>query len=75
MKKSDIALLIFIAGSSVLVAYVVARMVFGDVYNGSATVKTVEKINTVVQDPDPEIFNKDAINPAVKVNIEERAQE
>ena len=71
MKKTDIAMLILIASVSVLVAFFVAKAFFGDVYNGTATVKTIDliDIDSKKTDPSPEIFNKDAINPAVQVQI------
>jgi hypothetical protein len=69
MKKTDIAMIILIASVSVIVSYFVARSIFGDVYNGSAKVKTIDKIDSNIVEPSTEIFNKDAINPAVPVEI------
>jgi hypothetical protein len=69
MKKADIAMIILIASVSVMVSYFVARSVFGDVYNGSAKVKTIDKIDAGIVEPSKDIFNKDAINPAVQVQI------
>ncbi|MCX6728888.1 MAG: hypothetical protein NTV39_03960 [Candidatus Saccharibacteria bacterium] len=69
MKKTDIAMIILIASVSVLVSYFVARSFFGDVYSGTAKVKTIDKIDSSIVDPSPDIFNKDAINPAVQVQI------
>lgn len=71
MKKTDIAMIILIASVSVLLAYFVAKGIFGDVYNGTTRVKTVEKISSKIVDPDKKIFNKTSINPAVRVVIEE----
>ncbi|MEI7539698.1 MAG: hypothetical protein WCJ36_02940 [Candidatus Saccharibacteria bacterium] len=69
MKKTDIAMIILIASISVVVAFFVAKGVFGDVYNGKATVKTIDKIDSSITQPSPDIFNKNAINPAVQVEI------
>ena len=69
MKKTDITLIVMIAGISVISAFFAARAIFGDVYSGSATVKTIDKIESTVEKPDPAIFNKNAINPAVRVLI------
>ncbi|MEI6228568.1 MAG: hypothetical protein WCP11_00875 [Candidatus Saccharibacteria bacterium] len=69
MKKTDIAMIIFIASFSVVVAFFVAKGLLGDVYNGSAKVKTVDKIDSSIVAPSPDIFNKNAINPAVQVQI------
>lgn len=68
MKKTDIALIILIAGASVLIAYFVARAIpgLGSANNQAVTVKTAEAISPDVIPPDPTIFNKDAINPTIE---------
>jgi|AntRauTorckE6833_2_1112554.scaffolds.fasta_scaffold20675_3 hypothetical protein len=71
MKKSDIAMIILIASVSMLIAYFVARAIFGDAYTGNAQVKAAEPISSEVVEPNTEIFNEDAINPAVPVRIGE----
>lgn len=69
MKKTDIAMIILIASVSVGVAFFVAKAVFGDVYSGTAKVETIDKIDSSIVQPSSEIFNKNAINPAVQVEI------
>jgi len=69
MKKSDVAMIILIASISVLVAYFVAKAVLGDVQNQSVKVKSAESISTNITQPDPAIFNSNAINPTVQVII------
>jgi hypothetical protein len=69
MKKTDIAMIILIASISVIVAFFVAKSIFGATYNGTATVKTIDSIDSSIVAPSPDIFNKDAINPAVQVQI------
>lgn len=69
MKKTDIAMVVFIASISIIIAFFVAKTIFGDVYNGTAKVKTIDKIETSIVSPSPDIFNKNAINPAIKVQI------
>lgn len=69
MKKSDIAMIILIASISVIVAFFLAKSITGDVYSGSASVKTADRISSEIIKPSEEIFNKDAINPAVQVQI------
>jgi hypothetical protein len=69
MKKTDIAMIILIASVSVIIAFFIAKSLFGDVYTGSAKVKTIDKIDAVIVNPNPDIFNKNAINPAVQVQI------
>jgi mannitol-specific phosphotransferase system IIBC component len=69
MKKSDIAMIIFIASISVLVAYVAASTLFGSLSNDAAKVKTIAPIDATLVEPRSDIFNKNAINPAVQVQI------
>lgn len=69
MKKSDIAMIILIASISVLVAYFVANALIGNVQNQSVQVKTADKITSNIVQPDPSIFNSNAINPTVEVVI------
>jgi hypothetical protein len=69
MKKTDIAMILFIASISIVISFFVARIVFGDVYSGSAKVKTIDAISSTVISPNPDIFNSNAINPSVKVQI------
>lgn len=69
MKKSDIAMIIFIASISALVAYFVADAIIGDVKDETVKVKTADPITTEVAKPDPTVFNSNAINPTVEVII------
>jgi hypothetical protein len=69
MKKTDIAMIILIASVSILIAYFVGNSVFGNVTKDSVKVKTIEVIDSKIIQPSPTIFNKDAINPAVEVQI------
>ena len=70
MKKTDIAMIILIAGVSVLVTYLIANSfpLFKDA-NKPVSVKVAEKITPDFEKIDTTIFNKDAINPTVEVII------
>lgn len=69
MKKSDIAMIILIAAVSMLIAYFGAQAILGNVQNESVQVKTIDRITTEVTEPDPSVFNSNAINPTVEVII------
>lgn len=70
MKKTDIAMIVLIASMSVLVAYFVAgALPMFKTNEKPVKVKTVDAITTDVTQPDPSIFNKEAINPTVEVLI------
>lgn len=67
MKKSDIAMIVLIASVSVLAAYFVANALLGGKKSESVNVKVADPISAQVSDPDPTVFNKNAINPTVEV--------
>lgn len=70
MKKSEIAMLILIASVSIMVAFTIANaMPFLKIDQSEATVPTIEPISAEISDPDPQVFNKEAINPTVKTVI------
>ncbi len=69
MKKTDLAMIVLIAAVSVLAAFFITKAVMGEQATEEVKVKTVQKIETLVVDPDPTIFNEQAINPAVEVQI------
>lgn len=69
MKKTDIAMIVLIASVSILIAYFVASGVFGGLSGSSVKVKTIDPINSTIVEPSTEIFNENAINPAVEVQI------
>lgn len=70
MKKTDIAMIILIATVSVMVAFFVTKSIVGTPSSAVQKVKTIETISDTKAEPDTAIFNKDAINPAVKVQID-----
>jgi hypothetical protein len=71
MKKSDIAMIILIAGVSMMAAFAIANNVsILKVSDKGETVSTIEEISPeVVSKPSTTVFNKDAINPTVKTVI------
>ena len=69
MKKTDIAMIVLIATVSVLAAFFGTQAILGDQTSEEVKVKTVDKINATVAEPDKTIFNSQAINPAVEVQI------
>ena len=69
MKKSEIITIVVVALTSILIAFFVARSIFGDIYRGTAKVRVMNKIVSDVAEPDPEVFNERAINPTVRVLI------
>lgn len=73
MKKTDIAMIILIATISVMVAFFVTRSIVGTPSSETVKVKSVERINSTITEPDAAIFNQNAINPAVKIEINDSA--
>lgn len=75
MKKTDIAMIILIATVCVLIAFFVTKSIVGTPSSETQKVKTIEKIDSTITPPDAAIFNKDAINPAVQVQINNGTQQ
>jgi len=71
MKKTDIAMIILIIALSAGVAYGIANAVFGNISQKSEKVKTIDPITSEIVEPDTAIFNENAINPAVEVQVTE----
>ncbi len=69
MKRSDIAAIVFIASTSVIIAYFVANAIVGSPSSKNETVKTADPITAEIEEPKPSIFNEEAINPTVEVTI------
>lgn len=69
MKKTDLAMIVFIASISMVVAYIIGNSIFGNIITKGEKVKTIAPISTTVEQPDPAIFNTNAINPSVEVQI------
>lgn len=71
MKKSDVAMLVLIASMSIMFSYFIAKATpLGSAATKSVKVPTIDKIETSLVDPDPRIFNDQAINPSVEVQIQ-----
>ena len=69
MKKSDIAMIILIASTSLFVAYFVLSGILGKPGQETAEVQTIAPISNSLVEPDPKVFNAEAINPTVQVVI------
>jgi hypothetical protein len=70
MKKSDIAMVVLIESVSVMISFVIANQIsFLKPPQKGEDVKTIEKINPDVPEPDTKVFRADAINPTVQTVI------
>ena len=69
MKKTDLAMIVLIASVSVLIAFFVTRSIFGGSANEPVEVKTIERIDPSLGEVNPTVFNENAINPAVEVQL------
>jgi ABC-type cobalt transport system substrate-binding protein len=69
MKKTDLAMIVLIASVSVLIAFFVTRSIFGGSANEPVEVKTIERIDPTLGEVNSTVFNENAINPAVEVQI------
>lgn len=69
MKKSDLASIVLIASLSIIVAFFATNALFEQVATEEVTVKTIDPITTEIVAPNEAIFNENAINPTVEVQI------
>ena len=71
MKKTDIAMLVLIAGVSVVISSFVLNNILGDPGEKTRNVEITDEIQAGFTEPNKEIFNKDAISPTVPIMIGE----
>lgn len=69
MKKNDIALIVLIVSISLVVTYFVAKAILGDPKGQEVSAEVVEPISPDLTTPSNKIFNRDAINPTVVIQI------
>lgn len=69
MKKNDIALLVLIASIALVVSFLLVKTLFGEPQADQTKVEKVEPISSTLTKPSPTIFNSDAINPTVVIQI------
>lgn len=67
-------MIILIAALSVAVAFFTTRAIIGTKSTDTVSVPSIVKIDTSVTEPDPAIFNSQAINPAVEVQIAPKSE-
>lgn len=69
MKKSDYAILALIVSIALVVSFLVVKALFGEPKNASTTVEVARTITSSITEPSTDIFNKNAINPTVVIEI------
>ena len=70
MKKTDIAMIVLIAGVGILIAYFIAvNIPFLKIPERGVEVQTVDSIGSEISEPSKSVFNAEAINPTVEVIV------
>ena len=69
MKKNDIALIVLIVSISLVISYFIVKGILGNPKNDQTTAEAVEPITPNLVQPSNQIFNRDAINPTVVIQI------
>lgn len=70
MKKTDIAMIVLIAGVGILIAYFIAvNLPFLKIPERGVEVQTVDSIGSEISEPSKSVFNADAINPTVEIVV------
>ena len=75
MKKTDIAMIVLIAGVSVLISYFLMQALLGDPSQKTRKVETMEAVSSEYIEPSKDIFNDKAINPTVKIVIDKNGEQ
>ena len=75
MKKTDIAMIVLIAGVSVLISYFLMQTLLGDPSQKTRKVETMEAVSSEYIEPSKDIFNDKAINPTVKIVIDKNGEQ
>lgn len=77
MKRTDVAMIIIVAAISVGVAFLVVGSIPGLSLSSDASekVKTIDRYDSKIGDPNPEIFNSSAINPTVDITIGDSSED
>ena len=70
MKSSDIISIVIVAMIGVLGSYFAVNALMGNPDDAYVSYKTIEVISPDLAVPDSEVFNADAINPTVEVEID-----
>lgn len=69
MKKNDIAIIVLIVSMTLVASYLVLHAVVGNPSEHTQAVEKAPVISSEVPEPDTAIFNEDAIDPAVSIEI------
>ena len=69
MKQSDIFTIILTASIGVIVSFILVNVLLGDPNSYYVMFKTIDPIDSGLSEPDPEMYNVDAINPTVEVYV------
>ena len=69
MKKNDIALIILIVSISLVVSYFAVKAFVGEPKKDTVSAEVVEPISANLVQPSNKIFNSNAINPTVVIQI------
>lgn len=69
MKQKDIALVVVIVFISAIISLFVSKAVFVSPKNRQQQVDVVQPITSDFQTPDPQYFNKNAIDPTQLITI------
>lgn len=75
MKKNDLALLILIASIALVISFLLVKTIFGEAQADQTKVEKVEPISATLAKPPASVFNNDAINPTVVIQIGDPANQ
>lgn len=69
MKRTDIAMIVFIASIGIVIAFFVTQAILGSPTSEAVNVQTIDEISSDITDPSEAIFNANAINPTWGIRV------
>lgn len=75
MKRSDMALLVLIASITLVISFLLVKALFGEPEAAQTSVEKVDPISANLDKPPTSVFNEDAINPTVVIQIGDPANQ
>jgi hypothetical protein len=69
MKRNDMIVLVLVVSLTLVGSFLIIKTLFGDPKGKLVTVEKFESISSQLEQPSAAIFNKNAINPTVVIQI------
>ena len=69
MKRSDVITVTLISGIAIFASFILVNSFFGNPDEAIVSFKNIKSVSSDISEPNPEVFNRNALNPTVEVSI------